>query len=97
VYNDPSVITENIVIQRATGDVQLNGNTHRLVVLLHGFICSDLKLETISTRSAPAGRVPADEEVMTIYGILGFIRLLAGGYPSARRSIGKVNRRLKTH
>lgn len=27
---------------------------------------------------APAGRVAADEEVMTIYGIVGFIRLIAG-------------------
>ncbi|KAG0198584.1 hypothetical protein BGX28_007973 [Mortierella sp. GBA30] len=53
VYNDPSVVTENIVIQRSSGEVRLN---------------------------APAGRVSADEEVMTIYGIVGFIRLLAGEY-----------------
>ncbi|KAG0001909.1 hypothetical protein BGZ65_003090, partial [Modicella reniformis] len=47
VYNDPSVVTENIVIQRSTGEIRLN---------------------------APAGRLPADEEVMMIYGVLGFRR-----------------------
>ncbi|KAG0001692.1 hypothetical protein BGZ79_004302 [Entomortierella chlamydospora] len=52
-HNDPSVPTENIVIQRSTGDLCLN---------------------------APTGGVPQDEEVMILYGIIGFIRLLAGEY-----------------
>ncbi|GJJ73667.1 phosphatidylinositol 4-phosphatase [Entomortierella parvispora] len=66
VYNDPSVITENIVIQRSTGEVRLN---------------------------APAGRISADEEVMMIYGIVGFIRLLAGEYMvviTDRTKIGRI-------
>ncbi|CAO3571408.1 unnamed protein product [Mortierella alpina] len=65
VYNDPSVVTENIVIQRSTGEVRLN---------------------------APAGRVLADEEVMTIYGIVGFIRLLAGEYMVVITDRTKVGR-----
>ncbi|KAG0365953.1 hypothetical protein BGZ54_006001 [Gamsiella multidivaricata] len=66
VYNDPSIVTENIVIQRSTGQVQLN---------------------------APAGRVPSNEEVMMIYGVLGFIRLLAGEYMIVimdRHRVGRI-------
>ncbi|KAG0321454.1 hypothetical protein BGZ99_003925 [Dissophora globulifera] len=66
VYNDPSVVTENVVIQRSNGELRLN---------------------------APAGRVPADEEVMTIYGVLGFIRLLAGEYMiviTDRHRVGRI-------
>ncbi|ORZ27073.1 SacI homology domain-domain-containing protein [Lobosporangium transversale] len=66
VFNDPSVVTENIVIQRSNGQVRLN---------------------------APAGRVPADEEVMSIYGILGIIRLLAGEYMivvTDRQRVGQI-------
>ncbi|KAF9383427.1 hypothetical protein CPC16_008921 [Podila verticillata] len=66
VYNDPSIVTENIVIRRNTGEIRLN---------------------------APAGRVAADEEVMTIYGIIGFIRLIAGEYMvviTDRIKIGRI-------
>ncbi|KAF9314496.1 hypothetical protein BG003_004114 [Podila horticola] len=66
VYNDPSVVTENIIIRRNTGEIRLN---------------------------APAGRVAADEEVMTIYGIVGFIRLIAGEYMiviTDRTKIGRI-------
>ncbi|KAF9586399.1 hypothetical protein BGW38_005676 [Lunasporangiospora selenospora] len=66
VYNDPSVVTENVVIHRATGEVRLN---------------------------APAGRISPDEEVMTIYGIMGFIRLLAGEYMvviTDRTRVGRI-------
>ncbi|KAF9296040.1 hypothetical protein BGZ74_010509 [Mortierella antarctica] len=66
VYNDPSIVTENIVIRRNTGEIRLN---------------------------APAGRVAADEEVMTIYGIVGFIRLIAGEYMiviTDRTKIGRI-------
>ncbi|KAG0057976.1 hypothetical protein BGZ89_001691 [Linnemannia elongata] len=50
---DSSTASENVVIQRSTGNVQLN---------------------------SPASAVPSDEEVLTIYGVIGFIRLLAGEY-----------------
>ncbi|KAF8941493.1 hypothetical protein BGZ58_007860 [Dissophora ornata] len=66
VYNNPSVVTENIVIQRSNGEVCLN---------------------------APAGRVAADEEVMMIFGIIGFIRLLAGEYMiviTDRQKVGRI-------
>lgn len=66
VYNDPSVVTENISIQRSTGEIHLN---------------------------APAGRIPADEEVMMIYGVVGFIRLLAGEYMiviTDRQKVGRI-------
>ncbi|KAF9971087.1 hypothetical protein BGZ73_006013 [Actinomortierella ambigua] len=66
VYNDPSVVTENVVIQRSNGEVRLN---------------------------APAGRVSTQEEVMTIYGVIGFIRLLAGEYMiviTDRTKIGRI-------
>ncbi|KAI1317511.1 hypothetical protein EDD11_008318 [Mortierella claussenii] len=46
-----------------------------------------------SLTPAPAGRVPADEEVMMIYGILGFIRLLAGEYMiviTDRLKVGRI-------
>ncbi|KAG0249212.1 hypothetical protein BG011_009504 [Mortierella polycephala] len=85
VYNDPSVVTENIVIHRSTGEIRLNGiiraNSVRMstseyytaVVLTH-------YISSYFATPAPAGRISADEEVMTIYGILGFVRLLAGEY-----------------
>ncbi|KAG0234357.1 hypothetical protein BGW41_001185 [Actinomortierella wolfii] len=66
VYNDPSVVTENVVIQRSNGEVHLN---------------------------APAGQVSAQEEVMTIYGVIGFIRLLAGEYMiviTDRTKVGRI-------
>ncbi|KAF9181510.1 hypothetical protein BGZ50_005482 [Haplosporangium sp. Z 11] len=85
VYNDPSVVTENIVIHRSTGEIRLNGIMKTNSVTMSTVECYTA---TILTRyisfyfapSAPAGRISADEEVMTIYGILGFVRLLAGEY-----------------
>ncbi|KAF9987059.1 hypothetical protein BGZ65_005254 [Modicella reniformis] len=53
VHSDGSAATENVAIQRGSGEVRLN---------------------------SPASKVSLGEEVMTIYGVLGFIRLLAGEY-----------------
>ncbi|KAK3828789.1 MAG: SacI homology domain-containing protein [Benniella sp.] len=47
----------------------------------------------MDAKDSPAGRVPADEEVMMIYGILGFIRLLAGEYMiviTDRQKVGRI-------
>ncbi|KAG0368045.1 hypothetical protein BGX24_002973 [Mortierella sp. AD032] len=63
---DSSAPSENIVIQRGTGIVQLN---------------------------SPASAAPSDEEVLTIYGVIGFIRLLAGEYMvviTERSKIGQI-------
>ncbi|KAF8943186.1 hypothetical protein BGZ47_005712 [Haplosporangium gracile] len=63
---DSSVASENVVIQRSTGNVQLN---------------------------SPASAAPSDEEVLTIYGIIGFIRLLAGEYMiviTERSNLGQI-------
>ncbi|KAG0350434.1 hypothetical protein BG005_010051 [Podila minutissima] len=66
VHSDASAATENVVIQRSTGDVRLH---------------------------SPAFKVSSDEEVMTIYGVIGFIRLLAGEYMvviTDRTKIGRI-------
>ncbi|KAF9406010.1 Phosphoinositide phosphatase sac1, partial [Podila epigama] len=66
VTNNSSGVTENVVIQRSTGDIRLH---------------------------SPASKVSSDEEVMTIYGVMGFIRLLAGEYMvviTERTKIGRI-------
>ncbi|KAF9914742.1 hypothetical protein BX616_007652 [Lobosporangium transversale] len=60
VFNDPSVVTENIVIQRSNGQVRLNG-MDRLAMKPSVYVSAFNPIP-------PAGRVPADEEVMSIYG-----------------------------
>ncbi|KAF9177286.1 hypothetical protein BGZ51_008757 [Haplosporangium sp. Z 767] len=66
IQSDTSAASENVVIQRGSGQVQLN---------------------------SPATKVSSDEEVMTIYGVIGFIRLLAGEYMvviTERTKIGRI-------
>ncbi|KAF9954367.1 hypothetical protein BGZ70_010590 [Mortierella alpina] len=66
VHSDASAATENVVIQRGSGEIRLN---------------------------SPATKVPLDEEVMTIFGVIGFLRLLAGEYMvviTERTNIGRI-------
>ncbi|KAG0325403.1 hypothetical protein BGZ99_000650 [Dissophora globulifera] len=66
IHQDGSAASENLVIQRSTGEVRLN---------------------------SPAVKISSQEEVITIYGVLGFIRLLAGEYIvviTERTKIGRI-------
>ncbi|KAI7815952.1 SacI homology domain-containing protein [Gamsiella multidivaricata] len=66
VHSDGSAASENVVIQRSTGEARLN---------------------------SPATKISSDQEAMNIYGVIGFIRLLAGEYMvviTERTKLGRI-------
>ncbi|KAF9581927.1 hypothetical protein BGW38_000885 [Lunasporangiospora selenospora] len=69
LHSDPSVPSENLVIDRSSGHVRLN---------------------------SPATKVSTQEDSMTIFGVMGFIRLLAGEYMiviTERSKIGSIGKK----
>lgn len=96
-FYDPEVSREVIVINRSTGNLQCTGMFHLTFLFEHWSYrvktILNIFRSTLKNFLAEASTHATRENVWTIYGIMGFIKLLAGKFELGMVQYNNCHRR----